>query len=204
MSFKPAIVKATLARPFLVGLLASSILAFAPYLAFAQDQTDPPEQQHPQTDEQQIQTPSQYPNQPAEPPSQAQPPDQNQPPAPPPEPPRPGWHRFGPPRSNTRQVQPDAQQQVQVDPQPQAQPEQPPQYQNQQNPDPQIPAQLTLQAGTYVTVRVDQYLSSNKNFAGDGFTATLTQPLVVDGLVVAQRGQTLGGRVADVQKAGRV
>jgi len=53
-------------------------------------------------------------------------------------------------------------------------------------------------------VRVNQYLSSNKNAAGDGFTATLTQPLVVDGIVVAQRGQTLGGRVAEAQKAGRV
>jgi hypothetical protein len=63
---------------------------------------------------------------------------------------------------------------------------------------------MTLQPGTYVTVRLDQYLSSDKSVAGDGFTATLTQPLVVDGIVVAQRGQTLGGRVAEAQKAGRV
>jgi hypothetical protein len=53
-------------------------------------------------------------------------------------------------------------------------------------------------------VRVDQMLSSDRNQAGDGFSATLTRPLVADGVVVAQRGQILGGRVADAQKAGRV
>jgi hypothetical protein len=47
-------------------------------------------------------------------------------------------------------------------------------------------------------------LSSDKNQAGDGFSATLTRPLVADGVVVAQRGQIIGGRVAEAQKAGRV
>jgi hypothetical protein len=47
-------------------------------------------------------------------------------------------------------------------------------------------------------------LSSDKNQVGDGFSATLTRPLVADGVVVAQRGQILGGRVAEAQKAGRV
>ena len=32
----------------------------------------------------------------------------------------------------------------------------------------------------------------------------ISQPLVIDGLVVARRGQTVGGRVAEVQKGGRV
>jgi hypothetical protein len=67
-----------------------------------------------------------------------------------------------------------------------------------------IPSRLTLQAGTFVTVRVDQMLSSDKNQAGDGFSATLTRPLIADGVVVAQRGQIIGGRVAEAQKAGRV
>jgi len=209
MSIKSASVQASLTRPFLVGLLAGSILVFAPYVAFARDQSNTPSpasgQQQPQAEEQPIQPPSQNPNQPAEAPSQVQPPDTNQPPPPPPEaPPRPGWRRFGPARSNARPVQPGPPPQVQPDPQQQEQPGQPPQYQNQLNPDPPMPAQLTLQSGTFVTVRVDQYLSSNKNAAGDGFTATLTQPLVVDGIVVAQRGQTLGGRVSEAQKAGRV
>jgi hypothetical protein len=67
-----------------------------------------------------------------------------------------------------------------------------------------IPPQLTLQPGTYITVRVNQYLSSDKNQPGDGFYATLAKPLVADGIVVAQRGQTVGGRVVEAQKAGRV
>ncbi len=55
-----------------------------------------------------------------------------------------------------------------------------------------------------MTVRVDQYLSSDKNKAGDGFSATLARPLVADGLIIARRGQTLGGQVIDAKKAGRV
>jgi hypothetical protein len=61
-----------------------------------------------------------------------------------------------------------------------------------------------MRAGTYITVRVNQVLSSDHNQAGDGFTATLTRPIVVDGVVVATPGQTIGGRVAEAQKAGRV
>jgi hypothetical protein len=67
-----------------------------------------------------------------------------------------------------------------------------------------VPPRLKLQAGTFVTVRVDAMLSSDKNQAGDAFSATLTRPLVADGVVVAQRGQILGGRVAEAEKAGRV
>lgn len=65
------------------------------------------------------------------------------------------------------------------------------------------PAQLTLPAGAWITVRVNQTLSSDRNRPGDDFTATMAQPLVVSGLVIARRGQTVGGRVADAQLAGR-
>jgi hypothetical protein len=67
-----------------------------------------------------------------------------------------------------------------------------------------LPPSLTLPAGTIVTVRVSQLLSSDHNMVGDGFTAELQKPLVVDGWVVARRGQTVLGRVAVAQKAGRV
>jgi len=69
---------------------------------------------------------------------------------------------------------------------------------------PPIPAQLTLKPGTYVTVRVNQFLSSDRNQAGDFFSATLARPIVVDGVVVASPGQTIGGHVAEAVKAGRV
>jgi len=69
---------------------------------------------------------------------------------------------------------------------------------------PALPSQLVLPAGTFVMVRVDQPLSSDHNYAGDVFSATLAQPLVANGYVVARRGQTVAGRVAEAQKAGRV
>jgi len=67
-----------------------------------------------------------------------------------------------------------------------------------------VPPRLTIRPGTYVTVRMNQWLSSDRNQQGDTFTATLDQPVVVDGVVVAQRGQTVYGRVSEAQKAGRV
>ena len=66
-----------------------------------------------------------------------------------------------------------------------------------------LPPQVTIRPGTFVTVRTDQPLSSDRNQEGDVFSATLTQPVVVDGIVVAQRGQTVMGRVAEARKAGR-
>ncbi len=67
-----------------------------------------------------------------------------------------------------------------------------------------IPPELSVRPGTYLTVRIDQPLSSEHNHAGDAFTATLVKPLVIDGVVIAERGQTLSGRVVESQKAGRV
>jgi len=67
-----------------------------------------------------------------------------------------------------------------------------------------IPPRLTIKAGTYVTVRVNEILSSDRSMVGDAFTATLTKPIVVDGVVVASRGQNVTGRVTEAKKAGRV
>jgi hypothetical protein len=67
-----------------------------------------------------------------------------------------------------------------------------------------VPSQITVPTGTYVTVRVNQQLRSDRNQVGDGFSATLVRPLVANGVVVAEPGQTIGGRVAQVQKSGRI
>ena len=67
-----------------------------------------------------------------------------------------------------------------------------------------VPPALTVPAGTFVTVRLMGGLSSDANVQGDGFSATLEQPIVVDGWVVARRGQIAVGHVVSVQKAGRV
>jgi hypothetical protein len=71
-------------------------------------------------------------------------------------------------------------------------------------PPPPVPAQLTLRSGAFITVRVNQFLSSDRNQPGDAFTATLSQPLVVDSVVVAEPGETVGGRVVEAKKAGMV
>lgn len=68
---------------------------------------------------------------------------------------------------------------------------------------PALPMTVTIPAGTWVSLRLDQELSSDHSRPGDAWTATLTQPVIVNGRVVAQRGQTVGGSVADAVRAGR-
>ncbi len=63
-----------------------------------------------------------------------------------------------------------------------------------------LPPQLTLRAGTYVTARINQPLSTDRNQIGDTFSATLISPVIVDGVIVANRGQMAYGRVAEVVK----
>jgi hypothetical protein len=71
-------------------------------------------------------------------------------------------------------------------------------------PEQAVPGSLTLPVGTVIRVRVNEWLSSDRNAIGDGFSAVLDQPIVVDGWVVARRGQSESGRVSEAQKAGRV
>jgi hypothetical protein len=65
------------------------------------------------------------------------------------------------------------------------------------------PGRITIPAGTWVTVRVNEPLSSDHNKPGDAFSATLVQPLIVNGVVVARRGQLVTGTVSEAKKAGR-
>jgi hypothetical protein len=106
------------------------------------------------------------------------------------------------------QQQPDQQQQ-------QAQPPQAPQDAPQPNaaPDAQqngpqdnytVPDSLTLPTGAILQVRTTGWLSSDRNKVGDNVILTLDQPLIVDGLVVARRGQTVTGTVVNAERAGRV
>lgn len=64
-----------------------------------------------------------------------------------------------------------------------------------------LPANLTVPAGTVIQVRTNQWLSTDRNLPGDGFNATLAQPIVVEGWVVARRGQAVLGRITLAQKA---
>jgi hypothetical protein len=69
---------------------------------------------------------------------------------------------------------------------------------------PVVSPPLTMKAGTILTVRLNEPLSSDHNKVGDIFSATLVQPVVVLGIVVAQRGQTVAGQVVEAKKAGLV
>jgi hypothetical protein len=64
------------------------------------------------------------------------------------------------------------------------------------------PETLTIPAGTVVRVRIDEWISTDRNVTGDSFSANLDQPLVVNGWVVARRGQAETGRVSLVKKGG--
>ena len=146
--------------------------------------------------------------------------DPNQ--APPPEQPTGGWRKFGdqrPPDAPPYDQRPAYdQQRPAYDQQRPAYDQQRPPY-DQQRPygqrpqDPRAsqepmpftppPPTLAIPAGAWITVRVDQPLSSDHNQPGDAFTGTLVQPLVSEGRIVARRGQMVAGRVSEVQKAGR-
>lgn len=63
-----------------------------------------------------------------------------------------------------------------------------------------LPAHVTMKPSTFINMRMNQGLASNKNQVGDAFSGTLIEPIVVDGIVVAQRGQLVYGKVAAVGK----
>lgn len=67
-----------------------------------------------------------------------------------------------------------------------------------------LPDPLTIPAGTVIQLRTSDWLSSDKNHKGDQFMGTLASPIIVNGWVVARRGQAVTGQVTDAVRAGRV
>ena len=68
---------------------------------------------------------------------------------------------------------------------------------------PPPPQPVVIPAGTVITVRLQQPLSSKSNKPGDRFEATLSQPLSVNGKTVLPNGTLTGGTVTDAKDAGR-
>jgi hypothetical protein len=62
----------------------------------------------------------------------------------------------------------------------------------------------TIPSGTSVSVRLGQTISSAKARAGDTWAGTLRQDIVVDGRMVARRGDPVRGRVVDAKASGRL
>ena len=63
---------------------------------------------------------------------------------------------------------------------------------------PPPPNKVTIPAGTLLTVRLGEKLSTERNQPGDQFSAVLDQPLVIDGFVLAERGSKAQGRIVGV------
>ena len=68
------------------------------------------------------------------------------------------------------------------------------------------PSQNTVQvpAGTRLVVRMIDSVNSKKNQVGDTFTASLDQPLDVNGKVVAPKGTRVYGKLEQVKSAGKI
>jgi hypothetical protein len=61
-----------------------------------------------------------------------------------------------------------------------------------------------IPAGATVSVRLDQPLDTAQNKAGDTFSATLNEPLVVDGRVAIPQGTRFTGSVTAAEASGRL
>ncbi|MCS6951294.1 MAG: hypothetical protein RMK57_10775 [Bryobacterales bacterium] len=71
-------------------------------------------------------------------------------------------------------------------------------------PAPAPPRTVTIPAGTLIPARLSETLASDKMQVGDSFFAVLDSPLVINGLVIAEKGARLEGRVVEIEQAGRV
>lgn len=77
----------------------------------------------------------------------------------------------------------------------------PPAQTSTQPPQPHV---VTLPAGTTLSVRLGESLSSDSTNEGDKFQATLDAPVVSDGFIIADRRSRVVGRVVQANRAGRV
>lgn len=124
----------------------------------------------------------------------------------PPPPPSGGWRRFEantqPP--NNGDAPPQSDQDQNQDPNQPPPPHRQLRQRYQGPPLSNAPVRLTIPAGTWITVHVNEPISSDHSQHGDSFTASLAQPVIANGHVVAHPGQMVSGVVSEAQKAGRV
>ena len=67
-----------------------------------------------------------------------------------------------------------------------------------------VPEEVTVAAGTAVSIRLQNAISSASNRPGDEFAAALDEPIRVDGNTVAPRGAAVRGRVLAARSSGRL
>lgn len=63
---------------------------------------------------------------------------------------------------------------------------------------------VSIPAGTIVHCRLTQPLNTQSNSQGDSFTATVSEPLAVNGQDVVPVGATIQGHITQLQRPGRV
>ncbi len=71
-------------------------------------------------------------------------------------------------------------------------------------PPPPQPHVVELAAGTNLVVRLAEPLSTDDNYTNDAFRATLDEPIIREGFIIAEKGSKVLGRVVEADKAGRV
>jgi hypothetical protein len=69
---------------------------------------------------------------------------------------------------------------------------------------PPAPKTVTIPAGTSLSVVLSTALNSGKNKAGDSFTGNLSEPVVVGGKTVLDKGTKVEGTVVAAEGSGRV
>ncbi|MGC2662443.1 MAG: hypothetical protein WA324_31135 [Bryobacteraceae bacterium] len=82
-----------------------------------------------------------------------------------------------------------------VVPAPAVPPEQPPARQ---------PMTVTLASGTTIAIRTAETLSTDHNYSGDTFRATLDQPIIKNGFIIADKNSKVLGHIIELDKPGRV
>ena len=73
-----------------------------------------------------------------------------------------------------------------------------------QPPAPPAPQAVTLPEATVITVRLNEKVSSKDNSSGDRFTATVAEPVQVDGKDVIPKGAAVTGTVTDAKARGKI
>ena len=66
------------------------------------------------------------------------------------------------------------------------------------------PRTVTLPVGTSINIRLGETLSTNHNYSGDTFRATLDTPIIMQGAIIAERGSKVLGKIVASEKAGKV
>ena len=70
-------------------------------------------------------------------------------------------------------------------------------------PETRVPNTVTIHPGTVLVVRIAETISAARHEVGDTFLATLEQPLVIDGFIIAERGSRAEGRIVEALHPGR-